>query len=52
MSYEEHHKISSAWIEALEWQITYERWGDHEKAAKWAKKADKLKQLLLTRDGC
>lgn len=50
MSYEERHKISNAWIEALEWQYTCERWGDLESAARWERKADKLKvRLLLVR---
>jgi len=48
MSFEERHKISSAWIKALEWQYTYERWGDVDKAAKWQRRADKLKKILLT----
>lgn len=51
MSYEERHKISTAWIKALEWQYAYERWGEPEKAAKWAKKANKLKSILLSESG-
>lgn len=51
MSYEARHKVSSTWIEALEWQCTYERWGEREKAAKWAKRADKLKTILLSEAG-
>jgi hypothetical protein len=51
MSYEARHKVSSAWIRALEWQYTYERWGEREKAAKWAKRADKLKNILLSEAG-
>lgn len=51
MSFEERHKISSAWIKALEWQFTYERWGEPVKAAKWQRRADKLKSILLTESG-
>ena len=51
MSYEERHKISSAWIKALEWQYTYQRWGDEQKAQRWAKRADKLKKILLSESG-
>ena len=51
MSYEERHKISTAWIKALEWQVTYERWGEIEKAQKWAKRAAKLKAILLSESG-
>jgi hypothetical protein len=51
MSYEARHKISSTWIKALEWQYTYERWGEPERAAKWTKRADKLKTILLSQAG-
>lgn len=48
MTREERHELSSAWIDALDWQYTFQRWGDSKKAAAWAATAETLKALLLS----
>jgi hypothetical protein len=48
MSYEERHAISTAWIEAMEWQLFYQRCGEITKAERWARRAAKFKMQILS----